>query len=172
MEKKQRSLILGDYKMPIDIHHLGVEDNGHEAGTARKQFRFSYQWRHLKFQVAYHEAEGAKLDLTADLGPFPFSAESPQARVDLEAILNEANSALGLVFQLRQGHIHLIRQLPVQLPVTAVGLVTTLTSFLVRLPPYLDCISMVMASPLEVSQGAIRLRPAYRRKPVKGNRKV
>jgi|GEM_PF-971537 len=173
MEQKQHSLILGDYKMPIDIHHLGVEEHGHEAGTKRDNFRFTFVWRMMKFQASYHEESGAKMDLTADVGPLPYSAESPQARVDLKAIVAEVNGVLGPVFQVRGGKITLHRQLPVTLPVTAVGLVTALTSFLLQLGPYLDCLSTVMATPLEVSKGAPRLRPNYRRKPgVKGNRRV
>ncbi|HVI50997.1 MAG TPA: hypothetical protein VM661_07295 [Candidatus Sulfotelmatobacter sp.] len=171
MEKTQYSLILGDTKMPIDIHHLGVEDGDHEAGTKRDNFRFTFVWRMLKFQAAYHEQGGAEMDLSAEIGPFPFSAESPQARVDLKAIIAAANSQLGPVFQERQGRIVLIRRLPVILPVTAVGLITAVTGFLLKIAPYLDCIATVMATPLEVAKGAPRLRPNYRRRPaVKGNR--
>lgn len=164
MEKTQHSLVLGDYKMPIDIHHLGVEDAGREAGTRRDNFRFTFVWRMLKFQAAYHEKDGAEVDLTAEIGPFPFSAESPQARIDLKAILTAANGQLGPVFQLRQNRIVLIRRLPVTLPVTAVELITAITAFLLRLAPYLDCIATVMATPLEVAKGAPRLRPNYRRR--------
>lgn len=173
MESKQFTLNLGGYQMPIDIHHLGVEENGHEAGTRRDHFRFNFQWRMLKFHVAYHEEGGAVLDLTADLGGFPFTAESPKGRTDLKAILGEANSRLGPVFQIRNGRITVIKQLPVQLPVTAVELVTALTGFLLKLAPYLDCLSMILATPIEVSKGASRLRPAYRR-PVttKGARRI
>lgn len=174
MESNSFNLILGGQKLPIDLHHLGVAEDGHVVGPQCGTFGFHFVWRNIKFTAQFQDDDGqARLDLSADLCPIPFTAESPQARIDLKAIVSTANGTFGPVLHYRQGKVVLHQMMGVVLPVTAVGLVTALAGFLLKIAPYLDCISTVMAPPLELPKDTPRLRPAYRRKKTTpGNRRV
>ncbi|OIR06134.1 hypothetical protein GALL_116060 [mine drainage metagenome] len=164
MENSSFTLILGGQSLPIDFHGLGLVEEEMREGLPCGAFSFHFSWRQYKFRGDYREAGGgAALTLQSDLCPMPFSAESPQARIDLEAVVRAANKALGAVLRVERGHIALHHPLEIPLPLTAVGLITPLTAFLIRLSPYLDCLGLVMAPPLSQPRGVSLLRPAYRR---------
>jgi len=160
-QTEPRFLTLGNQSLPLDIHHLGLANI---EGPLCHTFGFAFTWRQTRFNVRYQEQDGlAHMDLSADLCPMPFSSESPQARVDLDAIMKAANVMLGPVIQLRKGQLRLFARIKVESPVTAVGLVSPLTSFLVRLRPYLDCLSVIICPPMDAKNGQTRLRPHYRK---------
>jgi len=159
-------LTLGNQSLPLDIHHLGLAE---VDGPPSHSFGFAFTWQQFRFAVRYQDNQGqepqgqAYMDLSADLCPLPFSSESPQARIDLKAIMDAANQMLGPVIQLNKGQLRLNARLKVQPPVTAVGMVTPLTGFLIRLRPYLDCLGVIVCPPLESKPGQTRLRPHYRK---------
>jgi hypothetical protein len=128
----------------LDITLLAVDDSGRHVGTGRPEFNFHFRYRDISFSVRFRdEGTQARLDLSAWLGNFPYSAESAVQRQALAAILRSVNQELGPILSLSHGKIALHTALPMPVPVTAVGLVSALTHFLVPLKPYLDLMAMV-----------------------------
>lgn len=163
-QKQQLNLMLGDYRLPFDIGALAGAD---AVGTARRRFPFGFIIQSIPF-AAHFEEEGqtAHIDLTGEIGPMPFTAESAAARANLQAILDAANAQLGRVFRVSDGTIELVGRTSLEVPVTAVGLVSAIVGVLLPVKPYLDCINLILAPPCEErSRGESRLRPAWRRQP-------
>ena len=89
----------------------------------------------------------------ATLGVMPFSAESVQHRQFLTQILEGAVAHFGPIVTQTQGRILLDAELELPAPITAVGLVTGLTRFLVPLKPYLGLMAMVRMLPAQNNAG-------------------
>ena len=142
------SLFFGAWKVPLDITLLAVNDRGQPVGAAQPEFNFHFRYRGITFNVKFRDkGEAADMDLSAWLGALPFTAESGERRQALRAILKGANQDLGPIFSVTKGKIGMRRKLDLPVPVTAVGLITALSNFLLPLKPYLDLMDMVTAVP-------------------------
>ena len=129
------------------------------------QFDFSY--RHIRFAGRLEQAAAkAHLKLVGDVGPMPFSAESPAARAGLARIIDAANAHLGAcLFRVTQGRVLLGTDLEIAVPVSATGLVTPMARFLLPSLPYLELIAMYIRPPLATARrGESSVRPEWRRK--------
>lgn len=155
-------LILGDIKLPFD-------DQGGADRIERRDFKFRFSYRLLPFAAHFRtEGETSVIDITGDIGPMPFSAESTLARVELQTVLDAANAHLGEVFRVHDGRIHIVGTVRVAPPVTAVGLVAAITQFLLKRRPYLETIEVFLLPPGEARMsGETALRPGWRRVSVK-----
>jgi len=138
------AVFFGEWRVPLDISLLAVDDSGKPVGSNRRDFNFHFRYRGISFSVHFKD-DGVKasLDLSAWLGKFPFSAESAEQRQALNAIVRGANQSLGPLLSVQRGKIGLRHDLALPMPVTAVGMISALSAFLVPLKPYLDLIDMV-----------------------------
>ncbi|HLN25938.1 MAG TPA: hypothetical protein VK558_18360 [Patescibacteria group bacterium] len=164
-KKHQFNLMLGDRRLPVDIHALAVDSDGDVVGLGRQTFTFGFAYQSISYAAHYVEAgDLAHIDLVGQVGLLPFTAESLEARLAVSRILDAANSHLGPIFRLEDGRIELFGAAEVVVPVTAVGLVSALAAFLLRVKPYVDCIDIYLGPSAEGGEaGPRRLRPAYRR---------
>jgi hypothetical protein len=143
-EKPGLSLFLGEYGIPLDIARTALDENGSQLAVGRRDVNFHFRYRDLSIAAhLFNDGATSHLALSAWLGRFPFSAESAAQRQALSTIIRGANDDFGPILSLAQGKIALSVQLPLSVPVTAVGLVTGMTQFLLRLKPYLDLMAMV-----------------------------
>lgn len=143
-QSQQFSLFLGPHRVPLDITLLAVDDGGQSIGVGRKEFSFHFRYRGLGYSARFcDDGKAAMLDLSARLGPIPFSAESLAQRQALSSALKAVNADLGPVLSAQQGHIALATRLALPVPVTAVGLLSALAQFFLRLRPYLDLMAMI-----------------------------
>jgi hypothetical protein len=142
------SLFFGAWKVPLDITLLAVNDRGQTVGAAQPEFNFHFRYRGHTFNVKFRDqGETANMDLHAWMGSLPYTAESGPRRQALRAILSGANQDLGPLFTVTRGKIGLRHMLDLPVPVTAVGLITALSKFLLPLKPYLDLMDMVRLMP-------------------------
>ncbi len=158
-------LKLGSLTLPFDIHGATDDKSGAAQGPRLVKFRFSH--RGIPFLARYDRgAQPCLLDLSAELGPMPFSVESTQARTGLQTIMDAANADVGPVFRVVEGRIHLIAAVALETPVTAVGLITAVTTFLLPLRAYLETVEVFLVPPAElVKNGGSPVRSTWRRKP-------
>jgi hypothetical protein len=158
------NLVLGELTLPFE------ERNGVDKAE-RRNFNFRFSYRQIPFSAHFRaDDETSKLDVEGDIGPMPFSAESALARIELQTVLDAANAHLGEVFQVHDGRIRIVGAMPVTPPVTAVGLVTAITLFLLKRRPYLETIEVFLLPPGEAKQSGESLRPGWRRTNVKHHR--
>lgn len=151
-------LVIGNQLLPLDIHAVAADSTGHLLeidweGPVR--FRFD----HMGWGIAACMTEGPdlRLDLTADLGAMPFTAEARSERAGLQAIVDAANAHLGRVFQVTsERRIRLTVGGTIDQPVTAITLISAVVRHLVRVTPYLELFAVF----LNPTGGA---RPAWRR---------
>lgn len=156
-----KRLTLGGPALPLDIDSLEAAlpfDGG--------LIQFDFTFRGTRFAVRCEEGHGtdgspadARLRVVGDVGPMPFSAESPTARAGLSAIILHANGLLGRVFRLTEANrIVLGTETDLPLPVTATRLVTALARFLIPAAGYLDLVGVY------VQPGGAALKPEWRRR--------
>jgi hypothetical protein len=142
------SLSIGEMQLPLDITSIVHAEAGQLGTDARPEFNFRFRWRDTAFAVrCQSNRQSAHARVTATLGVLPFSAESVQRRQFLTQILNGATEHFGPIVSLSQGHILLDAELELPAPITAVGLITGLTTFLLPLKPYLGLMTMVRMLP-------------------------
>ncbi|WP_041041895.1 hypothetical protein [Paramagnetospirillum magnetotacticum] len=163
---KPNAFSLGGMSMPLDIDAVleGAEappltlDNGPVA--------FDFGFRFVRFAARLEQSDsGVQLKLVGDLGPMPFSAESPAARAGLARIVESGNSVLGTgTLRIGQGRILLGGDLRIPAPVSAVGLVSAVACFLAPATPYMELISMYVRPPLAPARiGESAVRPEWRK---------
>ncbi|HMA51668.1 MAG TPA: hypothetical protein VKP60_18040 [Magnetospirillaceae bacterium] len=142
------SLSIGEMQLPLDITSIVHAQAGQLGIGAQPEFSFRFRWRETAFTVRCRSTrEAARARITATLGVMPFSAESVQRRQFLTQILDGAVAHFGPIVTQTQGRILLDAELDLPAPITAVGLITGLTRFLVPMKPYLGLMAMVRMLP-------------------------
>ena len=142
------SLSIGEMQLPLDITSIVHAQAGQLGSGLQPEFNFRFRWRETAFAVSCRSTrESAEARITATLGVMPFSAESVQRRQFLTQILEGTVAHFGPIVTLSQGRILLAADLDLPAPITAVGLITGLTKFLVPLKPYLGLMTMVRMLP-------------------------
>ena len=148
------SLSIGEMQLPLDITSIVHAQAGQLGSSAHPEFSFRFRWRETAFTVRCRSTrESAEARISATLGVMPFSAESVQHRQFLTQILEGAVAHFGPIVTQTQGRILLDAELELPAPITAVGLVTGLTRFLVPLKPYLGLMAMVRMLPAQNNAG-------------------
>jgi hypothetical protein len=80
-----------------------------------------------------------------DLGVLPFSAESSYGRQALSTVLAAARAHCNGAFQLKNGRIVVETKIPIEPPVSAIGLVGGIVRVLVQINPYIETIRLYQA---------------------------
>ncbi|MDO8605370.1 MAG: hypothetical protein Q7R40_02430 [Phaeospirillum sp.] len=169
---KVKTFTLGGKALPVDLHTVWTDDDGKALTVGDGLIQFDFGYRNIRVVGRMEQALGsAHLKLVGDLGPMPFSAESPTARAGLARIIDAANADLGgSLFRVTLGRVLLGSDIDVPVPVTATGLVTSVAGFLLPTLPYLELIAMYIRPPLATSRpGESAVRPEWRRRKVTGS---
>ncbi|MBR9971257.1 hypothetical protein [Magnetospirillum sulfuroxidans] len=156
-----KHLIIGGMCLPLDIEAL--EALPINPGGV---FQFDFTFHDIRFAIRYEEAEehGA-LRIVGDVGPMPFSAESPVARAGLNQIMRRANDVLSPSFRVALGRMVLGTEMAIERPVTATKLIATVAAQLIPATPYLDLIALYIRPPMApAKKGDAALRPEWRKK--------
>ena len=162
-----KTFTLGGKKLPVDLHTVWTDDDGQTLTMSDGIVQFDFGYRQIRFAGRLEQTEGkAHLKLVGDLGPMPFSAESTAARAGLARIIEAANAHLGAgLFRVTQGRILLGDDLTIEIPVSATGLMTPVTGFLLSAEPYLELIALYIRPPLAATKrGESAVRPEWRRR--------
>lgn len=163
---KSNAFSLGGMALPLDIDAVLEEAEAQPLSSGDGPVAFDFGFRFVRF-VARLEQSGpaALLKLVGDMGPMPFSAESPAARSGLARIVESGNSVLGAgTFRINQGRILLGGETSVTTPVAAVGLVSAVTRFLAPAIPYMELIALYIRPPLVPARpGESAVRPEWRK---------
>lgn len=154
-----KKLTMGGIALPLDIDSL--ETLPIPPGGV---IQFDFTYRFIRFTCRYQNDEGGgTLRLAGDVGPLPFTAESPAARAGLGQIVIEANDLLGPTFRFSQGRILLVAGEPVHPPLTASHVIAAAATILIPAAPYLELISVYVRPPLAPARpGESALRPEWR----------
>ncbi len=138
------SLSIGELQLPLDITSIVQTESGQSGPLARREFSFRFRYREIGFTVRCKSHEGqAGAHVSATLGSLPFSAESASQRQYLREIHRGAIEHLGPIITLTRGRFQLEADLALSAPITAVGMITELTRFLLPLKPYIELMAMV-----------------------------
>lgn len=157
---------LAGMALPLDIDAVLEEAETAPLTLKDGPVAFDFGFRFVRFGGRLEQqGECTGLRLVGDLGPLPFSAESPAARAGLTRIVEAGNSVLGAgTFRIAQGRILLGGAMAIPSPPTAVSLVSAITRFLVPATPYMELIAMYVRPPLAPARpGESAVRPEWRR---------
>ena len=138
------SLSIGELQLPLDITSIVQTQAGQLGSAAQREFSFRFRYRETGFTVRCNSQVGqASAHISASLGSLPFSAESASQRHYLRDIHRGAVEHLGPIIALTRGRFQLDATLALPAPITAVGLISELTRFLLPLRPYIELMTMV-----------------------------
>ena len=104
---KSNGFSLGGITLPLDIDAVleGAEAPPLSLGDVPVAFDFGFRFVRMAAKLE-QSGSSAQLKLVGDMGPMPFSAESPAARAGLARIVDSGNSVLGNgTFRIAQGRI-------------------------------------------------------------------
>jgi len=125
-------LVLGDKKLPIDIHQPAADAQGVVVDVGKRSLAFGFTWAGIDFTAIYGEdQQGVLIALSARLN-------SSLLPADIQAVVAAANDRLGPLLRLTAGGVELVGTTRVPTPVTAVSLIGALASFLLPAKPYLE----------------------------------
>lgn len=157
---------LAGVTLPLDIDAVLEEAEAPPLSLKDGPVAFDFGFRFVRFAARLErQGEFTGLRMAGDLGPLPFSAESPAARAGLTRIVEAGNSVLGAgTFRVAQGRILLGGDMVMPSPPTAVSLVSAVARFLVPATPYMELIAMYIRPPLAPARpGESAVRPEWRR---------
>lgn len=155
-------LYLGGKPIPLDLHRVWADETGTPQSVGAGPIKFDFVCRGVRF-AGFCDDEANALKLVGDLGPMPYTAESPSARLNLTTIFAAANDALGPCFRLSGGRILLGLDAVVRPPVDAVALIGAVAVALIPALPYLELVGMMVRPPMEKAPtGEPALRSAWR----------
>lgn len=138
------SISIGELQLPLDITSIVQTQAGQLGSAAQREFSFRFRYRETNFTVRCKSQAGqATAHISAPLGALPFTAESATQRDYLKEIHRGAVEHLGPIITLSRGRFQLEADLVLSAPITAVGLITELTRFLLPLKPYIELMAMV-----------------------------
>lgn len=142
-------LVIGNQVLPLDIHAVAADANGNLLEvTWEGPVRFQFDHMGWLVEARLNETDAARLDLSADLGPLPFTAEARAERADLQAIVDAANAHLGRVLEVTaERRIRLVSGGSVALPLTAVSLIAAVARLLAPVTPYLELLAVFLRPP-------------------------
>jgi hypothetical protein len=162
---KTHPFILGGKPLPLDLHTVWADDDGQPLSVGDGPINFDFRFRDVPFAGCTEESGGrVGLKLVGDVGPLPYTAESPAARTGLVRIVEAANEAIGDAFRIHQGRVLLGIERGIPAPLTATGLVTAVATFLLPAAPYLELIAIYIRPPLAAARkGESAVRPEWRK---------
>lgn len=131
---------LGGIELPADIDALEALPSSGGLLT------FDFTYRGIRFTGdCKDQGDGtARLKLAGDIGPVPFSAEAPAARVGMAHITMHANNLLGQRFRLAGGRLLFSGMADCPAPVNATALVAAAAGILIPAAPYFELLSVYM----------------------------
>lgn len=158
-----KCLNLGGRPLPLsveDLHGLPLS-----PGSSMK---FDFNFRFIRFAALVELPLGTDhcvLKLAGDVGPLPYTAESPSARDGLKTIVNSANQSLGGRFKLAGGRVMLGGETQLDMALHATALVSAIAKMLIPAIPYLELIAHYVRPPLAPARrGESAVRPEWRKK--------
>ena len=128
---------LGD-ALPNFDELLQTARSGLASVTPAPPIDFRFVWHHMGYVARVDKTDkGLRLRLVGDLGPVPFSAESPEARGRLLELARWSTRSAGCRFAVSPRHrLNLLGELPVAEPLTGASILSAAVRFLVDVKPY------------------------------------
>jgi hypothetical protein len=147
-------LVIGNQIMPLNIHAVAADAAGNLVEVVWDgPARFDFPLMGWRITACLTEGDAARLELEADLGPMPFTAEARDMRAGLQAIVDAANAHVGSAANARVGSVlRVTRDRRIRLevggsadrPLTAVSLIATVTRLLAPVTPYLELLAVFL----------------------------
>ncbi|HEX6979623.1 MAG TPA: hypothetical protein VF342_10010 [Alphaproteobacteria bacterium] len=134
--------------LAILIDNVEIDPDGTVRRSPRQRFSFRFDFEGATFTAEARPDRGDWIiDLTAELGPLPYSAESLAARTAIQALVAARAGSSGLHIDLDDAINLVIRgNVVVPQPVTPVALLTSITEALLELRPSLRRLAELLAS--------------------------
>jgi hypothetical protein len=140
---KEESIIatLGGFELPLELDRGGLFGRGEPRPVT---FRFSF--REVPFSCTAERRDGQPvLTLTGDFGALPYTAEGPERRRAVQAVVAEARRRSGLDWQVTPQQQIVVRGgISLTLPLTPVATIVGAVTLLLRARPFLELLLEAM----------------------------
>ena len=146
--------VLTGQPVAFPLKALVVDASGRIARRDHSDVVFSFAVVGTEFRAcARSGAAGVQLAIEADLARLPFSAESPDARRELQRLASESRLTQGRLVLVDNRQLSLSTRVDVPAPAAPVDVIAGLVAMVLELRPYLTRIAALLA-------GAVAARAA------------
>ena len=139
---------IGGYTLPVGLESLRqVEDSVGQSPFS--PIAFTFDFRGIKFRCTCTEVAPNELlfSLSGRLGPLPFTAESPYARMAAQTIVQSAGRHLNGAINVADGHVVVAMKSDLHPPINATTLVSTIITVLSKITPYISLLTEIGCTP-------------------------
>lgn len=136
---------LGRHEPPLEIDRFGGSPGGTTPASASGEVRFRFCFHEVPFEARTIRRDGRPLLLlTGDLGPLPFTIESPARRRRLRKVMAAAQRGSGLVWDVTQEQrIRVTGETDLGASLTPTAMIAGAATLLLACRPYLDLLITV-----------------------------
>lgn len=139
----------GDQSKALPVGAVGFDEHG-QLTRKKHDGQYDFQFAYMGYQFAVRaetEPDHTRMRVHAFLGHLPYTAESPELRINLRAVVVAAGQALG-------GRIHVTRKQRVMFfdefnfdeTLTPTSLLSKTVAFLLAAKPYFELMQLISAA--------------------------
>lgn len=136
---------LAETAFPLEVNSLYVDADGvlNRIDPRERPFGFRFDILGLRFAAVTRARKGKLwLQLAAEVGPIPYTAESQDRRRDVLAIMRATlslpHTKMGMS---RDRHIEVVGELPLAEPLTPVNIVSAAAELVLEIKPYITLLT-------------------------------
>ena len=137
---------IGGIKLPLELDRIHLFGRG-----AKQQLSFRFAFHEVPFSCIAERQDGRPtLALAGDFGALPYTAEDPERRRAVQAVLAAAQRRSGLRWAVTpQQQIEVKGDIALDLPLTPMALVAGAVTLLLRVRPYLELLLECLSAPAQ-----------------------
>ena len=137
---------IGGIKLPLELDRIHLFGR-----SGKQQLSFRFAFREVPFSCIAERQNGRPtLALIGDFGALPYTAEDPERRRAVQAVLATAQQRSGLRWAVTpQQQIEVKGDIALDLPLTSMALVAGAVTLLLRVRPYLELLLESLSAPAQ-----------------------
>ena len=136
---------LAETAFPLEVNSLYVDADGelNRIDPRERPFGFRFECLGLRFVAATRVRKGALLlQLTAKVGPIPYTAESQDRRRDALVIMRSSLALQHIKMGMsRDRQIEVVGEFPIAEPLTPISVVSAATELVLEIKPYITLLA-------------------------------
>lgn len=133
--------------LPIELKTITVEENGRLVRRPAAEMHFTFAVDGIGFSArCMSQGDHSHVEVIGPIGTRPYSAENPQGRLDLTAIVEASHSLrYGRFLVDEQQRVQFVGACKADLPLTGTTILTAVAQILTEVQPWIELVRAAQA---------------------------